>query len=355
MKYCSQCGQPVEEGTLYCSYCGAPQAQDQTDQQMASQEAPQTDSSMNQGYAQPNQNMNQGYAQPNQNMNQGYTQPNQNMNQGYAQPNQNMNQGYAQPNQNMNQGYAQPNQNMNQGYAQPNQNMNQGYAQPNQNYGQGYGQFNGQSYNPNGSMNNGQGFGNKVSGVVEKVKLFVGSKVNLADKKTRIILISAASLVLLLIIALICGLNMRGASSYKGAVNKLMKGLEAGSGKKVVHAMMPRKMEKAMDDELQDGDLEGMGYDSTVDFIEDMFDEELEDGVKIRKVDITDKDKQTKKQIRDFQEDIEDELGVKIKVSQAYELDIEYEYREKGDKKWSDEDMTVTAYKTGGRWYIFPL
>ena len=40
----------------------------------------------------------------------------------------------------------------------------------------------------------------------------------------------------------------------RSQVDTKQKGLEAGSGKKVVHAMMPRKMEKAMDDELQDGD-----------------------------------------------------------------------------------------------------
>ena len=63
----------------------------------------------------------------------------------------------------------------------------------------------------------------------------------------------------------------------------------------------------------------------------------------------------TKKQLRDFEEELEDDMGVKVNVTQAYELEIEYEYREKGDKKWTDDDMDVTAYKVGGRWYIFPF
>lgn len=349
MKYCSQCGQPVEEGTLFCSYCGAPQTQDQVNPQQA-QPTQQVDREYNQqsqDYSQ--NNYNQNYSQPNQNMNQAG--PNQNYNQNFNQSNNQFNQGYAQPNQNINQNYGQaynPNaMNNGPGYNQnANQNMNQGYAP-------GYNQ----NYNPN--MNPGaapgNGFGNKVSGVVTNIKNSFGGKFNLADRNTKIILASAAGAFLLLLILLIGGLNMRGAGSYKGAVKKMMNSMASGNAKKTVHVMFTKKMEKALDQELKEGDLEYMGYDSTVDFIEDMFEEELEDGVKIRDVEITDKDKMTKKQIRDFEEDIEDDMGIKVNVTQAYELEVEYEYREKGDKKWTDEDMDVTAYKVGGRWYIFPF
>ena len=92
---------------------------------------------------------------------------------------------------------------------------------------------------------------------------------------------------MLLFILLIVGANMRGAGSYKGAVKKMMNSMASGNAKKTVHVMFPRKLEKALDKELKDGDLEYMGYDSTVDFIEDMFEEELEGGIKIRDLDIT--------------------------------------------------------------------
>lgn len=337
MKYCSHCGQPVEDGTLFCSYCGTPQTQDQGNAQQA-----QPTQQVDQGFNQQSQNYSQ------QNYNQNYSQPNQNMNQ--AGPTQNYNQANGQ----YNQGYAQPNQNYGQSYNPNAMNNGQAYnANPNPNMNSGYTQGYNQQYNPN--MNSGAAPGNRAGGVVDKIKNSVGGKINFSDKKTIIAVASAAGVLMLLFILLIVGANMRGAGSYKGAVKKMMNSMASGNAKKTVHVMFPRKLEKALDKELKDGDLEYMGYDSTVDFIEDMFEEELEGGIKIRDLDITDKDKMTKKQLRDFEEELEDDMGVKVNVTQAYELEIEYEYREKGDKKWTDDDMDVTAYKVGGRWYIFPF
>ena len=350
MKYCSKCGQPVEDGSLFCSYCGAPQTQDQVDPQQV----------------QPTQQVDQGFGQRSQDNSQNsYSQDSYSQN-NYSQNNYPQN-NYSQNNNPnaYNQNYSQPNQNMNQ--AGPNQTYNQfdqGYAQPNQNINQNFGQTynpnvmnNGAGYNPNANSGaaTGNGFGNKVGGAFANIKNSLSGKINLSDKKTIIIIASAAGVLMILLILLIGSLSMRGAASYKGAVKKMMNSMASGNAKKTVHVMFTRKMEKALDQELKDGDLEYMGYDSTVDFIEDVFEDELEDGVKIRDVDISDKDKMTKKQIRDFEEDIEDDMGIKVNVSQAYELEIEYEYREKGDKKWTDDEMDVTAYKVGGRWYIFPF
>ena len=174
------------------------------------------------------------------------------------------------------------------------------------------------------------------------------------DKKLLFIIIGAAAFVLI-VIGIICGLSgRRGAGSYKGAVEKLFNALADGSAKKTVHIMMPAQLEKAADKELQGGELEYLGYDSMQDFIDDMYSTELDKDMQFQNVEITDKDKLSKDEIEEIEEQCSDEMGCDIKVKEAYELEIEYEYREKGDKKWHDDYMEMTAYKVGGRWYIFP-
>ena len=174
------------------------------------------------------------------------------------------------------------------------------------------------------------------------------------DKKLLFIIIGAAAFVLI-VIGIICGLSgRRGAGSYKGAVEKLFNALADGSAKKTVHIMMPAELEKAADKELQGGELEYLGYDSMQDFIDDMYSTELDKDMKFQNVEITDKDKLSNDEIEEIEEQCSDEMGCDIKVKEAYELEIEYEYREKGDKKWHDDYMEMTAYKVGGRWYIFP-
>ena len=175
------------------------------------------------------------------------------------------------------------------------------------------------------------------------------------DKKILFIIAGVAAALLIIVIGLIFALSgRRGASSYKGAVEKLFSALEAGNGKKLVGIMMPSELEKSADKELNDGELEYLGYDSMAEFIEDQYKNELEDSIKFKDVEITDKEKLSKDEVEEIEEMCDDELGCDIDVKEAYTLEIDYLYKEKGDEDWQDDYMEITAYKVGGRWYLFP-
>jgi F0F1-type ATP synthase delta subunit len=174
------------------------------------------------------------------------------------------------------------------------------------------------------------------------------------DKKILFIIIGAAAALLIVIGVVIALSGRRGAGSYKGAVEKFFTALSAGNSKKTVQIMMPAELEKAADKELQSGELDYLDYDSMQDFIADMYESELTEEIQFQNVEITDKDKLSSDEISEIEDECKDEMGCDIKVKEAYNLEIEYEYREKGEKKWHDDDMETTAYKVGGRWYIFP-
>ncbi|MCR5226814.1 MAG: zinc ribbon domain-containing protein [Eubacterium sp.] len=293
MKFCTMCGQQIDDNMPFCPYCGAPQQTAQQPQQAAPQ--PQ------QAAPQPQQ----AAPQPQQ----AVSQPQQ----AAPQPQQ----AAPQPQQ------AAP---------QP----QQAAPQPQQAAPQ-FGQY--QTPPPMQAGPGGPG------PQAPKKPL---------DKKLLFIIIGAAAFVLI-VIGIICGLSgRRGAGSYKGAVEKLFNALADGSAKKTVHIMMPAELEKAADKELQGGELEYLGYDSMQDFIDDMYSTELDKDMQFQNVEITDKDKLSKDELEEIEEQCSDEMGCDIKVKEAYKLEIEYEYREKGDKKWHDDYMEMTAYKVGGRWYIFP-
>ena len=298
MKFCTMCGQQIDDNMPFCPYCGAPQ-QTAPQPQQAAPQPQQAASQPQQATPQPQQ----AAPQPQQ----AAPQPQQ----AAPQPQQ----AAPQPQQ----AAPQPQQ------AAPQQ-------QPPQ-----FGQY--QTPPPMQA-----GFGGPGPKAPKKP----------LDKKILFIIIGAVAFILV-VIGIICGLSgRRGAGSYKGAVEKLFNALADGSAKKTVHIMMPAELEKAADKELQGGELEYLGYDSMQDFIDDMYSTELDKDMQFQNVEITDKDKLSKDELEEIEEQCSDEMGCDIKVKEAYELEIEYEYREKGDKKWHDDYMEMTAYKVGGRWYIFP-
>ena len=159
------------------------------------------------------------------------------------------------------------------------------------------------------------------------------------------VLIIVPIIIVLAIIAAIVFSNMRGASSYKGAVKNFFHAMDEGDTDGMFKAMFPKSIEKAAKKELG-GDMDDMmgmmgGFMGMID---------------VKNEKITDKEHASKSDISDFEEELQDSVGGKVKIQDMYYLTVEVEISMSGmaDLYNETEEMDMVAYKTGGRWYVFP-
>lgn len=295
MKYCISCGKQIDDSVNFCPFCGGPQGEQNSYQ--LPMVVPQST------YEQ------QLYAQ-------------QLYQQGFAQ------QGYAQ------QGYNQ------QGYAQ------QGYNQ------QGYAQQGNQTYNQQGFVQ--QAYGQQQYSQMGMQKAY--KKPGFFSKIPKPLLIIVPLLVIAIVVVLVLLLNRRGGSDYKEAVNNFFDALSTGKAEKVVDAVMPAEMEDAFYDALESGDIDDMDdfrYDTLEEAIEDELDDVIDEKIEFRSIHIDDKEKVSSSYLREIKSGFR-HRGMKATIDSAYMLEVDFQMRKEGDRRWESESMDMLAYEVNGRWYVWP-
>ena len=169
--------------------------------------------------------------------------------------------------------------------------------------------------------------------------------------KPLLIVVPAVLVSLIIIVAIFS--NLRGAGSSEKAIENFYNSLSAGNSKKMVSSMMPKELEKAADKAMKSGEF-GKSYDSFSDALDIMFDDYMEDGFKIDRVRITEKEKLEKDEVKEFGENFTKGLNVNVKIVEAYKVKTTYRYQEKKDGDWEEDDMRFMIYKAGNRWYAMP-
>ena len=325
MKYCMNCGKQIDDSVSFCPFCGTSQGEQETTlllPMVVPQPGMQQQEYIQQGYDQAGYGqmgygqagMQQGFGQAG--MQQGYGQAG--MQQGFGQAG--MQQGFGQAGMQQGFGQAGMQQGAQAGYGQ--QGMQQGFVQ------QAYGQ---QAFMPRNAAYKKQGFFSRIP---------------------KPVLIIVPIVVVVLAVLIIFFATRRGASDYKAAVEDYFDALSSGDAGEVVDVMMPSDMEDQFYKAIESGDIDGFEYDTLEEAIEDEYDEYLDDRVEFRSIHIEDKDKISKSELKQLNRSFRTELGVDLDITAAYELDVDFQVREKGNKRWEDDSVDFVAYEVGGRWYI---
>ena len=238
----------------------------------------------------------------------------------------------------------------------PGPNADAGSQAYGQYYGQGdagnqaYGQYYGQG--DAGSQSYNQYYGNQgqqPGGPSQGKKGFDFNKIkeSVVQNKNLVILAAAAIVVLILLFSIIGSVGGHGKQSPKSVVKAYAKAIEKESGKKL-YKLYDKKLIKYAreEDDLSKGELIDE-FDDMVEFYADSLEYEVGDIKSIKvKVDKVKKLKGSK--LEDAQEEIEDELDVKVKQV----AEVESTWTIKGEDDDTEIERTVMVYKRGGKWYL---
>lgn len=79
-----------------------------------------------------------------------------------------------------------------------------------------------------------------------------------------------------------------------------------------------------------------------------------EDFGKVRNVKVEEQDKMTKAELSQGLEEIKDETGVDVKISEMREVEVTFEYYDTYYEEWDEDTEYLIVYKSGSKWYVFP-
>ena len=159
---------------------------------------------------------------------------------------------------------------------------------------------------------------------------------------------------IMLIAALLIAFNIRGASTYKGAVNHFFNALSSGDNRKVVSVMMPRRMERAANEAARKGDLKAFGYDDLYAAVDDKYGYYMDDNVEIQKAEIAQKEQLNRTYMKEVERKLIKQMDVELVIEDAYDIVAGFDYRENGSSDWHDETIRFISYKVKGKWYAIP-
>lgn len=148
----------------------------------------------------------------------------------------------------------------------------------------------------------------------------------------------------LLVIFLLTTLLSPGSLSMEGAVEAYYEALAEQDAKDYVDVCFSSKFLKAF---IKENDY--LDKDDMMDSIEEML-EWYDDMPDVRNIKITDKEEYSKSEVRDVNEEIEDDISVKVNISEIVDVTVEYEYKEDGE--WEYDEEYFTLYKSGTKWYV---
>lgn len=166
-----------------------------------------------------------------------------------------------------------------------------------------------------------------------------GAKKPVNGKKIGII--AGIAVALVLAIVFVIKFTGPGAPTQKAALKSYIKAVLDQDVDALIDAYLPKKLWDGIKKEYGNDDIkDGMEY--LLSWCDDIDD--------VRKIKITDKDKANRSEIKDFEDNIKDELNVKIKISGL--VRVKFKYEAKKDGEWEESIGTLTLYKTGGKWFV---
>lgn len=163
-------------------------------------------------------------------------------------------------------------------------------------------------------------------------------------KKTPVALFAGIGALVVVVIVLAI-VFLGGGGGYKGVVQKYFSSIQSGDVKKAASCYPP---------------------DAQEDFIDYMGDDlkEYSKAIKSLKYEIIDTDKMDKSDIDDLEDDYDYYYDKKVKIAEAYELEVEifmkmdysklddhYGYYEYADDEF-EETIYITVLKIKGKWYL---
>lgn len=157
------------------------------------------------------------------------------------------------------------------------------------------------------------------------------------------VLIAGLVIVLLIIIGIISAIAGGG---YKKPVKNFAKALNKGDGKLLAETMLTDEIL----DEVDDDDFDDLSdtLESIIDFAEDEYGKNIKFSISIE-----DKEKLSKSEIKDIEEEYEDNFDAKVEITKGYELDTELTIKGKDGK--DEDDLTITVVKIKGEgWKLSP-
>ena len=177
----------------------------------------------------------------------------------------------------------------------------------------------------------------KTNEIVDKAKQGLGNYVEKLKTDKKVLGISIAVIVILLLV--ICSLYLNGGS--KGVVKSFSQAFVKSDTKKIVKLMHKNYLDA----------YEDMGFDIE-DTLDDTFDDYDNEDFKVLSYEIVDSDKVEKSDLEDLAEDLEDNCDIDEKnFKAAVVYTIKFKVNDDGDKDTMKKD--VTAVKIKGKWYIF--
>ncbi len=150
--------------------------------------------------------------------------------------------------------------------------------------------------------------------------------------------IGVVAVIAIIVIALIG--NLFGGGGYKKPIDNMINGIVKQDADKFL-AAFPAFMSKSMKGYIDD------------DYLEDMYDELVDDYGKNIKITykVTDKEKLDKDDLEDYQDEIKSWYSKKVKITEGYELEVEMKIKGKDDSDENVDDIVVL--KIDGEWCIY--
>ncbi len=118
--------------------------------------------------------------------------------------------------------------------------------------------------------------------------------------------------------------------------------------------MLPPEAQSALDDYCMNR------YNmSAKQYMDANFDKEFGANTEYRYVRSEDRRQYDLDRIEELEDDILNEIGVKIKIEEAFRVRIYFETKDSGNSsfredEWDEDHENVEVYKVDGKWYIWP-
>ena len=139
-----------------------------------------------------------------------------------------------------------------------------------------------------------------------------------------------------------------GSRSMEGAVEKYYEAITDQDGEALLKSTCCGSLMEAIEEES------GYSKEDMADAMEDSIEYSYEDYAKIKNIKIEDKDKMSKSELKEGLESIEDEIGVEVKISEIYELEVSFKYYDESYEECDEDTESLMVYKSGFGWYVLP-
>lgn len=164
--------------------------------------------------------------------------------------------------------------------------------------------------------------------------------------KPQFIVVGIVVVVLILVVIVFKVVTGGGSGSMEGAIEEYYEAICDQDAEAFLEITCCDSMMKAMEEET------GYSEKEMEESLEDYLDYVYEDYSEIKNIEIEDKEKMSKSELKEGLEEIEEETGVNVKISEMYEVKVSFEYYDSYYEEWDEDTDYLTVYKSGSSWYV---